>query len=152
MVYCFDSQSKPTDFCLSLISLLLRYDMGTCYITQAFLCINQQFLTRRILPPVVYSQRLEMSGNIYILFKFVFISLGVCSVLVADTVFSGCGEQGLSASVLHGCLIVVAFLVAELGLEGCCASGVVVHRLCCPWTCGIFEGSDPCPLHWQADA
>ena len=30
----------------------------------------------------------------------------------------------------------------------------VVHRLCCSTACGIFLdlGSNPCPLHWQADS
>ena len=32
-------------------------------------------------------------------------------------------------------------------------SVVVAHRLSCSVTCGIFldQGSNPCPLHWQAD-
>ena len=33
-------------------------------------------------------------------------------------------------------------------------SVVVVHGLSCSATCGIFpdQGSNPCPLHWQADS
>ena len=33
-------------------------------------------------------------------------------------------------------------------------SVVVVHRLSCPVACGIFpnQGSNSCPLHWQANA
>ena len=32
-------------------------------------------------------------------------------------------------------------------------SVVVAHGLSCSTTCGIFpdQGSNPCPLHWQAD-
>ena len=33
-------------------------------------------------------------------------------------------------------------------------SVVVVHWLCCSAACGIYpdQGSNPCPLHWQADS
>ena len=33
-------------------------------------------------------------------------------------------------------------------------SVVVAHRLSCSAACGIFpdQGSNPCPLHWQADS
>ena len=31
---------------------------------------------------------------------------------------------------------------------------IVVHGISCPAACGIFlsQGSNPCPLHWQADS
>ena len=34
------------------------------------------------------------------------------------------------------------------------AGSVVAHRLSCFMACGIFpdQGSNPCPLHWQADS
>ena len=37
---------------------------------------------------------------------------------------------------------------------GTWASVVVVHGLSCSAACGIFldQGSNPCPLHWQADS
>ena len=33
-------------------------------------------------------------------------------------------------------------------------SAAVAHGLCCSAACGIFpdQGSNPCPLHWQADS
>ena len=68
--------------------------------------------------------------------------------------FSSCGEQGLLFVVVHRLLIVVASLVAEHRLLGTQASVVVVHGLSCSEECGIFpdQGSNPCPLHWQADS
>ena len=32
--------------------------------------------------------------------------------------------------------------------------GIRAHGLSCPTVCGIFpnQGSNPCPLHWQADS
>ena len=51
-----------------------------------------------------------------------------------------------------GCLTVAASPVAEPGLQSA-GSVVVVDRLSCPVACEIFpdQGSNPCPLHWQAD-
>ena len=36
----------------------------------------------------------------------------------------------------------------------CAGSAVVAHGLSCSAACGIFpdQGSNPCPLHWQADS
>ena len=71
------------------------------------------------------------------------------------SVFSLVVEEGSDSLVLvHGLLIVVASLVVEHGLQGALASVVVAHRLSCPMTSGIFpdQGSNPCPLHWQADS
>ena len=110
-------------------------------------------------------------------FKNIFIylflaALGLCCCAQA---FSSCGEQGLLFVVVHGLLIAVASLVAvaEHGLQECglqqlwhvgsvvvahglqsAGSVVVVHRLSCSPSCGIFpdQGSNPCPLHWQADS
>ena len=52
----------------------------------------------------------------------------------------------LSLVVVCGLLLVVASLVTERGLRA--------HGLSCPTACGIFpnQGSNPCPLHWQADS
>ena len=58
---------------------------------------------------------------------------------------------GPPSSCGAGCLIVAAS-VAEPGLQSA-GSVVVVDRLSCPVACEIFpdQGSNPCPLHWQAD-
>ena len=53
-----------------------------------------------------------------------------------------------------------ASAVAERGLSSCgsraleCSSVVVAHGLSCSVTCEIFpdQGSNLCPLHWQADS
>ena len=50
--------------------------------------------------------------------------------------------------------IAVASLVAAHRLQSARASVAVVHGFSCLVTCGIFsdQGSNPCPLHWQADS
>ena len=51
-------------------------------------------------------------------------------------------------------LLAVSSLAVERRLWGAWASAAVAHGLICPEACGIFEdqGSNLCPLHWQADS
>ena len=86
---------------------------------------------------------------------------------------SSCREQGLLFVAVCGLLMAVASLVAEHRLlvhglqylwhkvsvvvaRGLWSAGsvVVAHRLSRSVACGIFpnQGSNPCPLHWQADS
>ena len=68
--------------------------------------------------------------------------------------FSSCGERG---ATLH-----CGARASHCGGFSCCgaqalgarAPVVVVHGLSCPAACGNFpdQGSNPCPLHWQADS
>ena len=83
----------------------------------------------------------------------------------ARGLFSSCCEQGLLFFKVRGLLLAVASLVAEHELQGhgrvvvarglqSAGSVVVAHGLRCSAACGIFpdQGSNPCPLHWQADS
>ena len=97
-------------------------------------------------------------------------ALGLCCCAWA---FSSCSERGPLFVAVRRLLIEVASLVAEHGLQACglqqlwymgsvvvarrlqsTGSVVVVHGLSCSVACGIFpdQGSNPCPLHWQADS
>ena len=101
-------------------------------------------------------------------------ALGLCCCVRA---FSSCGERGLLLVLVHGLLIAVASrcgaralgvwasVVAVRGLSSCgsvvvarglqsAGSVVVAPGLCCSVACGVFpdQGSNPCPLHWQADS
>ena len=68
-------------------------------------------------------------------------------------VSSSCDRQGSSLAVAHRLLTAVASPVAEHRVESE-GSAVVAHGLRCPVACGIFpdQGSNPCPLNWQADS
>ena len=57
--------------------------------------------------------------------------------LLCDVQASHCGGSACGAQAL-----------------GVWASVGVAHRLSCSMECGIFQyqGSNPCPLHWQADS
>ena len=76
---------------------------------------------------------------------------------------------GLLFTVVCGLLIAVSCLIVDCGVWAshlsvfsyCGAqavespgSVVAVYGLCCSAACGIFpdQGSNPCPLHWQADS
>ena len=63
-------------------------------------------------------------------------------------------SRGLLLVVVCRFLIVVASFVAEHGLKDVRASVVLTPRLSCSAACGIFpnQGSNLCPLHWQADS
>ena len=109
--------------------------------------------------------------NKFIYFIYLFLAaLGLCCCVRA---FSSCGERGLLFVAVHRLLIAVASLVAEHGLQAhglqqlwhmgsavvargpqSAGSVVVAHGLSCSAACGIFpdQGSNPCPLHWQADS
>ena len=56
-------------------------------------------------------------------------------------------SRGCSPAAVRRLVTVVASLVAGHVLR------VVVHGLSCPTACGMLpgQGSNPCPLHWQAD-
>ena len=67
--------------------------------------------------------------------------------------FSSCGKWGPLFIAVRGPLTVAASLVAEHRLQRA-GSVVVAHGPSCSVACGIFpdQGSNPCPLHWQADS
>ena len=85
--------------------------------------------------------------------KLVFGRVALCCVLLRELSLA-VESRGHSLAVVHRLLIAVASLFAEHRLQGAQPSAVVVHRLSCSTTCGIFldQGSNPCLLHWQADS
>ena len=100
----------------------------------------------------------------FYLFTYLFWAvLGLCCCAQA---FSGCGKQGLPFIAVCSLPVVAASLVAEPRLQGAWASVVaapglkstgsiaVVHRHSCSTAYGIFpdQGSNLCPLSWQADS
>ena len=107
--------------------------------------------------------------NLFI-YLFIFGCIGSSLLRVG---FSSCGEQGLLFVAVRGLLIAVpsgweewalgarASVVVACGLGSCgsqaleCKLSSVVRGLSSfPAACGIFpdQGSNLCPLHWQADS
>ena len=85
---------------------------------------------------------------------FFFFSFWLCWVFVA-----ACRLSLFAASGVYSSLRCVGFslqwllLLRSIGSR-CVGSVVVVHGFSCSVACEIFldQGSNPCPLHWQADS
>ena len=67
--------------------------------------------------------------------------------------FSSCGERGPLFIAVRGPLIMRPLLFRSTGSRRA-GSVTVAHGPSCSSACGIFpdQGSNPCPLHWQADS
>ena len=82
---------------------------------------------------------------IYFWLCWVFISVRGLSLVVAS--------KGLSSSRCAGLSLSRPLLLRSTGSR-CAGSVVVAHGPSCSAACGIFpdQGSNPCPLHQQADS
>ena len=95
----------------------------------------------------------------YILFFFffliyLFIYLWLCWVFVSVRGFSlVVASGGHSSSRCAGLSLSRPLLLRSTGSRRA-GSVVVAHRPSCSAACGILpdQGSNPCPLHWQADS
>ena len=82
---------------------------------------------------------------IYLWLCWVFVSVGGLSLVVASGGHSSSRCAGLSLSR--------PLLLRSTGSRRA-GSVIVAHGPSCSVACGIFpdQGSNPCPLHWQADS
>ena len=82
---------------------------------------------------------------IYLWLCWVFISVRGLSLVVASGGHSSSRCAGLSLSQ--------PLLLRSTGSRGA-GSVIAAHGPSCSMACGIFpdQGSNPCPLHWQADS
>ena len=94
---------------------------------------------------------------IYFWLRWVFVAVHGLSLVVASGGHSSLRWVGFSLwwllllrSRAPGAWVSV---VVAWGLQSA-GSAVVAHGLSCSMACGIFpdQGSNPCPLHWQADS
>ena len=81
----------------------------------------------------------------YLWLCWVFVSVRGLSLVVASGGHSSSWCAGLSLSWP---------LLSQSTGSRCAGSVIVAHGLSCSAACGIFpdQGSNPCPLHWQADS
>ena len=98
---------------------------------------------------------------IFIIYLFIYLFLAVLGLRFCARALSSCGKRGPLLIAVRGPLTIVASLVAEhrlqtrrLSSRGSPGSVAVAHGPSCSAACGIFpdQGSNPCPLHWQADS
>ena len=79
--------------------------------------------------------------------------MAVLGLRFCTRAFSSCGKRGPLFIAVRGPLTIAASLVAEHRLQTRRLSNVA-HGPSRFAACGIFpdQGSNPCPLHWQADS
>ena len=82
-----------------------------------------------------------------------FFFLAVLGLRFCARAFSSCGKWGPLFIAVRGLSLSRPLLLRSTG-SICARSVVVAHGPSCSAACGIFpdQGSNPCPLHWQADS
>ena len=87
-------------------------------------------------------------------YLFIYLFMAVLGLRFCERAFSSCGKWGPLFIAVHGPLIIAASLVAEHRLQTRRVSNCGSRANCCSAAGGIFpdQGSNPCPLHWQADS
>ena len=95
-------------------------------------------------------------ANIFFLNKFIysFIYFWLCWVFVSVRGLSLVAASGGHSSLRCAGLSLSRPLLLRGTGSRRAGSVVVAHGLSCSVACGIFpdQGSNPCPLHWQADS
>ena len=99
----------------------------------------------------------DISHNLFFFFNkffYLFIYFWLCWVFVSVWGLSlVAASGGHSSSRCTGLSLSWPLLLRGTGSRHT-GSVVVAHGLSCSTACGIFpdQGSNPCPLHWQADS
>ena len=85
---------------------------------------------------------------ILFIYLFIYLFMAVLGLRFCARAFSSCGKWGPLFIAVRGPL-----LLWSTGSR-CTGSVIVAHRPSCSTACGIFpdQGSNPCPVHWQADS
>ena len=92
--------------------------------------------------------------NLYLTYNFLFIYVWLCWVFISVRGLSlVAASGGHSSSRCAGLSLSRPLLLRSTGSRRT-GSVVVAHGPSCPAACGILpdQGSNPCPLHWQADS
>ena len=90
----------------------------------------------------------------FFFFKFIYLFMAVLGLRFCARAFSSCGKRGpLFIAVRAGLSLSPPLLLRSTGSRRAGSVGVA-HGPTCFAACEIFpdQGSNPCPLHWQADS
>ena len=89
-----------------------------------------------------------------LLFIYLFIYFWLCWVFVSVRGLSLVAASGGRSSSRRAGLSLSRPLLLQSTGSGRAGSVIVAHGPSCSAACGIFpdQGSNPCPLHWQADS
>ena len=115
-------------------------------------------LNKGILHIFVYSFVLQVIGiwnlRVFFIFIYLFILFWLCWVFVSVRGLSlVAASGGHSSSRCAGLSLSRPLLLRSTGSRHT-GSVIAAHGPSCSAACGIFpeQGSNPCPLHWQADS
>ena len=109
---------------------------------------------------MIPNMQLQSHLDFYLfIYLFMYLCMYVCMYVCMSVLglrfyaraFSSCGKRGPLFIAVRGPLTIAATLVAEHRLQ---TRRLSAHGPSCSAACGIFpdQGSNPCPLHWQADS
>ena len=108
-----------------------------------------------LLGPGLEPVSLALAGGFFFFFffSFIYLFLAVLGLRFCARAFSSCGERGPLFIACTGLSLSLPLLLQSTGSRHA-GSVVVAHGSSCSAACGIFpdQGSNPCPLHWQADS
>ena len=92
--------------------------------------------------------------NFFFNFLFIYLFLAVLGLRFCARAFSSCGKWGGHSSLRCTGLSVSRPLLLRSTGSRRAGSAAVAHGPSCSAACGILpaQGSNPCPLHWQADS
>ena len=90
---------------------------------------------------------------LFIYFIFIYLFMSVLVFVSVRGLSLAAASGGHSSSRCAGLSLSRPLLLRSTGSR-CAGSAIVAHGLSCSAACGIFpdQGSNPCPLHWQADS
>ena len=110
--------------------------------------------TQQLILLIVISLLWNIFFFFFKLWVYLFIYLWLCWVFVSVRGLSlVAASGGHSSSRCAGLSLSRPLLLRSTGSRRA-GSVIVAHRPSCSAACGIFpdQGSNPCPLHWQADS
>ena len=118
------------------------------------MCGNYSENYRKRKPLINSKSIMWFSFFFFLIFIYLFIYLWLCWVFVSVRGLSlVAGSGGHSSSRCAGLSLSRPLLLRSTGSRRA-GSAIVAHGPSCSLACGIFpnQGSNPCPLHWQADS
>ena len=110
--------------------------------------------SRYIITDILQPSNLFFFALFLKIFMYLFIYLWLCWVFVSVQGLSlVAASGGHSSSRCAGLSLSQPFLLRSTDSRRA-GSVIVAHGPSCSMACGIFpdQGSNPCPLHWQADS
>ena len=115
---------------------------------------QEEAAANQTLTAVLYSKLVSQPLKVFFFLIILFIYFWLCWVFVSVRGLSlVAASGGHSSSRCAGLSLSWPLLLRSTGSR-CAGSVVVAHGPSCSVAWGIFpdQGSNPCPLHWQADS